>query len=161
MLVDGVPNQGTVCDRTIRGDAFPFLPKLRGTLTTSPLLQTIPGNLSCKYDLVSGENQSVVVTMVVTSPSKDCRTVCDGTGCRCSHHTGDQVTLHSHHTTQCACGDYTTHLHSLDKVTVVYTARDRRTNFSANYEFIKTRKVNCGTLHFNSTSGRIKRFIQT
>ena len=40
---------------------------------------------------------------------------------------------------------------------MVYKGLQRRMKFSANYEFIKTRKVNCGNLHFNSSSGRVSR----
>ena len=47
-----------------------------------------------------------------------------------------------------------------DQMRLVYKASNfhfngepTRLEFSANYEFIKTRKVNCGKLHFNSTTG--------
>ena len=42
---------------------------------------------------------------------------------------------------------------------MVYKGLQRRMKFSANYEFIKTRKVNCGNLHFNSSTGRVSNSI--
>ena len=55
---------------------------------------------------MGGEEQSVVLTVTGTSPGQDCRTVCDGTGCRCSLHTVDHILLHSMGYTQCVCGNY-------------------------------------------------------
>ena len=71
--MDGVPNANSTCDRTIKGDAYPFLPKLQGLLTTpgtSPLLKTVSGSLSCQYDLLSGEEQSVLLTVTGSTPSQ-------------------------------------------------------------------------------------------
>ena len=65
-LMDGLPNGNSTCDRTIKGDAYPFLPKLHGLLIApclSLLLQTVSASLSCQYDLISGEDQSVVLTV--------------------------------------------------------------------------------------------------
>ena len=123
-MLDGVPTRGTMCDLTIRGDAFPFLPKLQGTFTTpatSTLLHTVPGPLSCQYDLVGGEDQSVVLTVTGTSPDQDCRTVCDGTGCRCSLHTVDHILLHSKDYTQCVCGNYQVLCRILHTILTIYT----------------------------------------
>ena len=112
-----MPKTNTTCDRIIRGDAFPFLPKLRGTISTpgtSPLFQSVSGPLSCQYDLVSGDAQSVVLMIQATQSGKSvppCRTVCDGTGCKCnSEHSLDRVDhllLHSPGMySACICGDY-------------------------------------------------------
>ena len=68
--MDGLPNANSTCDRTIKGDAYPFLPKLRGLLTTpgtSPLFQSVEGSLACQYDLISGGEQSVVLTVSYTT----------------------------------------------------------------------------------------------
>ena len=65
--MDGLPNANSTCDRTVRGDAYAFLPKLRGLLTTpgtSPLFWSVGSSLLlCQYDLLSGGEQSVVLTV--------------------------------------------------------------------------------------------------
>ena len=115
--MDGLPNGNSTCDRTIQGDAYPFLPKLHGLLTTpgtSPLLQTVSGSLSCQYDLLSGEEQSVLLTVTGSTPSQSgppCRTGCDGTGCQCnSQHSMEEVDylliLFRNITRGCFCGDF-------------------------------------------------------
>ena len=116
--MDGLPNSNSTCDRIIRGDAYPFLPKLRGTLTTpgsSPLLQMVTGSLSCESDLVCGPGQSVVLTVTSSNHSQTgppCRTGCDGAGCRChSLHSMQEVdhllVLSSGDKySSCFCGDF-------------------------------------------------------
>ena len=206
--MDGLPNANSTCDHTIKGDAYPFLPKLRGLLTTpgtTPLFQTLKGSLACQYDLISGEEQSVVLTvsyttgqiflphiphiqMTATTPSLSgtlCRTGCDGTGCQCNspHTLGevDHILIHSNNVTLgCFCGDFTVTtdlftsmliniffqnylpitFSSANQMRLEYKASNFQyqghangLKFSANYEFIKTRKVLCGKLHFNSTKG--------
>ena len=133
-LMDGLPNANSTCDRTIKGDAYPFLPKLHGLLTApgpSPLLQTVSGSLSCQYDLISGEEQSVVLTVsdltgqwlwppippvqvTASTPSQAgpvCRTGCDGTGCRCNSphmlEDVDHLLIRVRNITRgCFCGDF-------------------------------------------------------
>ena len=193
--MEGLPTAKSTCDRTIRGDAYPFLPKLRRTLNTpgsSPLLQMVSGGLSCKSDLVSGSEQSVVMTLTnTTTPSQTgppCRTVCDGAGCRChSLHSMQEVDhltmLAGDQYSSCFCGNFSVcsglsdqgwvtfcfqkylpiTFSSTNRLRLVYRASHfhftgdvNNLKFSANYEFIKTRKVNCGKLHFNSTTGKLK-----
>ena len=62
----GSPHPNTWCDLTIRGDAFPFLPKLVGRLSgpsTSPLLWGLEGPLGCTTSLIPGPAQSLILTL--------------------------------------------------------------------------------------------------
>ena len=64
--MEGQPNPESMCDQNFRGDAYPFLPKLKGKILTpdSPLMETVSGSLRCKYSLVSGNKQSVVIKVI-------------------------------------------------------------------------------------------------
>ena len=62
----GTPHPNSWCDLTVRGDAFPFLPKLAGRLSgpsTSPLLWGLEGALGCTTSLIPGPAQSLILTL--------------------------------------------------------------------------------------------------
>ena len=62
----GRPHPNTWCDLTVRGDAFPFLPKLAGRISgpsTSPLLWGLEGPLDCTTSLIPGPAQSLILTL--------------------------------------------------------------------------------------------------
>ena len=67
----GRPHPNTWCDLTVRGDAFPFLPKLAGRLSgpsTSPLLWGLEGPLGCTTSLIPGPAQSLILTLQSRCP---------------------------------------------------------------------------------------------